>query len=39
MYYPQKQLKYFGLEILAVYGLIGHFELQQAFVYNFVNLF
>ena len=39
MYYSQKKLKYFGLEILAVYGLLGHFELQQAFVYDFANLF
>ena len=30
MYYSQKQLKHFGLEILVVHGVLGHFELIKS---------
>ena len=37
IYYSQKELKHFALEILVVYGVLGHFELYQVFMYNFLN--
>ena len=36
LYYWQKELKYFGLEILAVYRILKHLELKQVFMYNFL---
>ena len=30
IYYSQKELKHFGLEISAVYGVLGHFELIKS---------
>ena len=27
IYYSQKELEHFGLKILVVYGILGHFEL------------
>ena len=33
--YSWKQLKYFGLEILVLYRVFGHFELYKVSLYNF----
>ena len=27
IYYSQKELKHFGLEILVIYWILGHYEL------------
>ena len=38
IYYSQKELKHFGLEILAVFGTLGHFlkpcDLEMVQIYN-----
>ena len=38
IYYLQKELKHFGLEILAVFGTLGHFlkpcDLEMVQIYN-----
>ena len=36
IYYLQKELKHLFLEILVVYGISGHFELYQVFMYDFL---
>ena len=35
IYYLQKELKDFGLEILVSYGVLGYFELKQVFMLIF----
>ena len=33
VFYSQKELKYFGLEILVVYGILGHFQITTKLNY------
>ena len=35
-YYSQKNLKYFGVEILIVYRVLEHLKIYQVFMYNFL---
>ena len=35
-YYSQKNLRYFGVEILIVYRVLEHLKIYQVFMYNFL---